>query len=436
MKKIITCIFLFIVVFSLMNAGSLLLKNGKVFTFDEGVLEECDILIEDGKIKEIGKNLNTSASKIIDLGGKSIIPGIIDSHNHIGLSGGINEYTENVTPEINMSFQVNPDDPNIFYCLTGGVTMTHTMHGSSNPIGGENVVIKLKWGKEAEELIEKRALRTIKMALGENPKDTSGNYSYPASRMGVMSIIREAFIEAINYKKSWETYRKKIKETRKKNRWKILPPKKDIRKEVLLDLIDGDAVVRCHTYRADESLELIRLSKKFGFTIQAFEHFHQAYRIADELSKNNIGISIFVDNWNYKVEASEFTPFGLRILYDKGVEISLNSDNSEIMRRLYMEAGKMRRYAGMNELEALKTITLNPAKMLGLEKYVGSIEIGKDADLAVFDGHPLSSMSKCLMTMIEGEIYFDREKYQKQIKEYRKKKKTEENKEKEKTNEK
>jgi imidazolonepropionase-like amidohydrolase len=178
--------------------------------------------------------------------------------------------------------------------------------------------------------------------------------------------------------------------------------------EALLDTIDKKMTIRCHTYRAEETLELIRLSKEFGFRIAGFEHIHQAYRIADELKANNIGISIFIDAWNYKAEASEFTPWGLKLLHEKGVEISLNSDSGEIMRRFYMEAGKMRRYAGMNDLEALKTITLNPAKMLGVDHFTGSIEIGKDADLAVFDGHPLSSMSKCILTIIEGEIYFDR----------------------------
>ena len=168
--------------------------------------------------------------------------------------------------------------------------------------------------------------------------------------------------------------------------------------------------IRCHSYRAEESLELIELSKEFGFKVMAFEHIHQAYRIADELKANNIGISVFADSWNYKSEASEFTPFGFKILYQKGVEISLNSDSSERMRRLYIDAGKMRRYAGMNDLDALKTVTLNAAKQLGMEAYTGSIKPGKDADLAVFDGHPLSSMSKCLITIIEGEIYFDRSK--------------------------
>lgn len=391
------------------GARDLLLKNTNIYTFDQGVLEGYDLLIQEGKITQIAQNIQVKDNiNSINLQGKSIIPGIIDSHTHIGLYGQINEMSENITPEVKMEYQVNPDSSRIYYALTGGVTMVHTMHGSSNPIGGENVVIKLKWGKSAEEMIEKRASRTLKMALGENPKTMTKNF--PTTRMGVSDTIGSAFKKALNYRKQWENYQKKQDQTPEQDRVKLIPPRKDYRMEALLDTIDKKMAIRCHTYRAEETLELIRLSKKFGFKIAGFEHIHQAFRIADELKANNIGISIFVDGWNYKVEASEFSPWGLKLLHEKGVEISLNSDSSEIMRRFYMEAGKMKRYAGMNDLEALKTITLNPAKMLGVDHFTGSIEIGKDADLAVFDGHPLSSMSKCVLTIIEGEIYFDRSK--------------------------
>lgn len=406
-KIIFLTILFFVVVIS--PAQNLLLKNGTIYTFDQGVLKGYDLLILNGKIAAIGQNI-TNEKKVtgIDITGKSVIPGIIDSHNHIGIFGGVNEVAENITPQVKMEYQMNPDDPNIYYSLTGGVTMNHAMHGSANPIGGENYVFKLKWGKPAEEMIEKRALRTLKMALGENPKRMSDRF--PNSRVGVSYAIEKAYNDALEYKKEWDTYRKKLKQTKKKDRYRLIPPKKDYKLEALIDTMEHRMVIRCHSYRAEETLELIRLSKKFGFKVAAFEHIHQAFRIADELSANNIGISIFIDSWNYKVEASEFSPFGLRILHEKGVEISLNSDSAEIMRRLYMEAGKMRRYAGMNDLDALKTVTLNPAKMLGVDSFTGSIKKGYDADLAVFDGHPLSSMSKCVLTLIEGEIYFDRAK--------------------------
>jgi imidazolonepropionase-like amidohydrolase len=254
---------------------------------------------------------------------------------------------------------------------------------------------------------EKRALRTLKLALGENTKRAS---TFPDTRMGISYTIEKAFLDALNYRQRWKDYRQRLNNTKKKDHYRLIPPKKNKRLQALLDTLDKKMVIRCHSYRAEESLELIRLSKKLGFKIQAFEHLHQAYRIADELSENKIGISIFADSWNYKSEASEFTPYGLEILHKKDVEISLNSDSSEIMRRLFIEAGKMRRYAGMNDLEALKTITLNAAKMLGVDEFTGSIAEGKEADLAVFDGHPLSAMSKCILTIIEGEIYFDRSK--------------------------
>ncbi len=409
MKKTILFLMLICTVALLSPAQNLLLKNGTIYTFDRGILKGCDVLVLNGKIAKIAQNIpNPKKVTEINLSGKSVIPGIIDSHNHIAISGGVNEVAENITPDVKMEYQVNPDDPRIYYSLTGGVTMNHAMHGSANPIGGENYVFKLKWGKPAEEMLERRALRTLKMALGENPKRVSD--MFPNSRMGVSYSIEKAYSEALEYRKERQTFRTKLKQTPKKERFKLIPPKKNYKLEALLDTLDKKMVIRCHSYRAEETLELIRLSKKFGFKIAAFEHIHQAFRIADELSANNIGISIFIDSWNYKVEASEFSPFGLKLLYEKGVEISINSDLGEIMRRLYMEAGKMRRYAGMNDLDALKTITLNPAKMLGVDSFTGSIKKGLDADLAVFDGHPLSSMSKCVITIIEGEIYFDRTK--------------------------
>jgi imidazolonepropionase-like amidohydrolase len=387
----------------------LLLKNADIYTFDRGVLRGYDLLIREGKIADIAQNISIKpgpGARIIDLSGKSVIPGIIDSHNHIGLAGEINEYSENITPEIKMEYMVNPDDPRIYYSLTGGMTTTHTMHGSANPIGGENVVIKLKWGKPAEEMIERRAPRTLKMALGENPKMRRGRF--PDTRMGTSYAIEKAYMEALQYREKWRNFREKWEQTPEPERDRLIPPRKDYRMEALLDTLDGKMVIRCHSYRAEETLELIRLSKKYGFTIAAFEHLHQAYRIADELKAGSIAVSIFADSWNYKAEASEFSPWGLKLLHEKGVIISLNSDTAEIMRRFNMEAGKMRRYAGMNDLDALKTITLNAAKILGVDRFTGSIEIGKDADLAVFDGYPLSSMSKCVLTLIEGQIYFDR----------------------------
>ncbi len=397
-------------------AQDILLKNADIYTFDQGVLKGYDLLIIGGKITRIDKNIPSNQPKnnnrqekpieTMDLSGKSIVPGLIDSHTHMALLGNYNEGKENVTPEIKMDYQVDPDDPKIYYCLSGGVTMVHTMHGSANVIGGENVVLKLKWGKTADEMMERRALRTLKMALGENPKRTSKNY--PQTRMGISQIIDQSFGDALRYREEWKEYYRQLRQTSKKYYYRILPPRRNLRLEALLEALDKQMVIRCHSYRAEEVLQLIRLSRKYGFKIAAVEHIHQAYRIAEQLKAENIAVTMFVDSWNYKTEASEFTPYGFKILYDAGVEISLNSDNIEIMRRLHMEAGKLRRYTGLSDLQALKTVTLNPARLLGVDSFTGSIQVGKDADLAVFDGHPLSSMSKCVLTIIEGTIYFNR----------------------------
>jgi len=406
-KKLMSCLWILLFLAALHLPGEdLLLRKGRFYTFDRGILEGYDMLILNGKIRSIAKGIvNPGKVPERDLKGFSVVPGLIDSHNHIALAGEINEVSENITPEIDMAEQINPDDPNIYYCLTGGVTMVHLLHGSANPIGGRNVTVKLKWGESAEAMIERRALPTLKLALGENPKTATGGKSFPITRMGVAASIRTAFSQALEYRKGWEEWRREAK-----GRKKAPPsPKRDLRLEVLLEVLEGKRVVRCHTYRAEESLELMRIAKEYGFKIQGFEHFHQAYRIADELAKEKIGLSVFADSWNYKAEASEFTPYGFALLREKGVEISLNSDLSEAMRRLNIEAGKMVRYAGMERMEALKTITLNPARLLGTDEYVGSLVAGKDADLAVFDGDPLSPTSKCCLTIIEGKVYFDRE---------------------------
>ncbi len=317
MKRLLPLCACLLVLASFAFGQNLLLKNATVYTFDRGVLAGYDLLILNGKIAKVEKGIVPNAPiQEIDLQGKSVIPGLIDSHTHIALAGGINEFAENVTPEVDMACQVYPDDPNIYYALSGGVTMVHTMHGSSNPIGGQNVTLKLKWGKSAEEMIEKRALRTLKMALGENPKVSEPPYTFPSSRMGVAEAIRGAFLSAREYRRQWDAYR----QAKKAGRTTAVPPRRDLRLEALLEALDGKMVVRCHSYRADETLELIRLAREIGFTLQAFEHCHQAYRIADALKANHIGISVFADSWNYKVEASEFSPYGFKILYEKGVE--------------------------------------------------------------------------------------------------------------------
>lgn len=398
--------------------GNLLIKNGTILTVTKGSLPKGDILIVGGVIRQIGENIEAPEGvRVIDASGKYVIPGIIDSHTHIALSG-TNEMGEAITPEVNMSEVIQAEDLSIFTALSGGVTMVHTMHGSGNPIGGQNITLKMKWGRPAEELIVPQAYKTLKFALGENPKQASrpafggGSQRYPASRMGVNAIIRKKLLEAKNYMLQWERY---LEAKKSKNPPKTLfPPRKDLRLEALAELLRGNLLARCHSYRADESLEFIDLSKEFGFKIACFEHIPEAFKITRELRREGIGISVFLDNWAYKVEASEGIAYSAAYCTRNGVLVSINSDGGERIRRLFNDAGKAMKYGGLTEEEALKLITINPAIQLGVEKIAGSLEVGKHGDVAVFNEHPLSAYTRCEMTIVEGDVYFDRNQYLKE----------------------
>ncbi len=404
---------------------NLLIKNGTILTATKGIIPRGDILILNGIIKHIGENIEApEGMKTIDATGKCVMPGIIDSHTHIALTG-TNESSEPVTPEVKMRDVLNAEDPSIFTALSGGVTMVHTMHGSANPIGGENIVLKMKWGKTSEEMIVHEALRTLKFALGENPKqaNVTGTETprYPQSRMGVNAIIRREFLKAKNYMEQLDRY---FKAKKSKNPPKNLtPPRKDLRMEQLADMLRGDMVARCHTYRADETLEFIKLSKEFGFKIACFEHASEAFKITKELADAGIGISIFLDNWAYKVEASEGIAYNAAYCTQKGILVSINSDSGERIRRLFNDAAKAMKYGSLSEEEALKLVTINPAAQLGVDKIVGSLEVGKHGDIAIFNEHPLSAYTRCEMTIIEGEVYFDRAQYLKEREEMEKEKK-------------
>ena len=396
--------------------GSLVIKNGTILTVTKGVIAKGDILVVDGIIKRIGENIAVPpGAKVIDASGKFVIPGIIDSHTHIALAG-TNEGPEAITPEADVGEVVNADDTAILTALSGGVTMVHTMHGSANPIGGPNVVLKLKWGKPSEELIVPEALRTLKFALGENVKQSNRTISfggppprYPQTRMGVNAIIRREMFKAKTYMEEWDRYNKlKASKTPPKS---LLPPRKDLRMEVLSDLLRGKMVARCHDYQATEALEFMNLAKEFGFKIVCFEHAWEAYKIADELIAAKIGISVFADSWAYKMEAAEGIAYMAGYCAKKGVLVSINSDSGERIRRLFNDASKTMKYGGLDENEALSLITINPAIQLGVDKIVGSLEVGKQADIAIFNKHPLSAYTRCDMTIIDGDVYFDRAQY-------------------------
>lgn len=416
MKRIFIFISLLIIsTASILAGGNLLLKNGTILTVTQGVIPKGDILIIDGLIKQIGENISPPPGvKVIDITGKYVLPGIIDSHTHIALAG-TNETGNAITAEVNMREVLDAEDTSIFTAISGGVTTIHTLHGSANPIGGQNITLKLKWGKKAEDMVFAQAWPTLKFALGENVTQANRQLSpgeerrYPASRMGVVAIIRRELERAKNYLAEWDRYNE-LKKMKLLNR-PLLPPRKDLQLEALADLLKGRLVARCHSYRADETIEFIELSHEFGFRIACFEHIPEAYKITKELAAEKIGISVFMDSWAYKVEAAEGIATMPAFCAQQGVLVSLNSDSNERIRRLFNDAAKAIKYGGLSENEALKLITLNPAIQLGVDKWVGSIEIGKHGDLAVFNEHPLSAYTRCDLTIIEGEIYFDREAY-------------------------
>jgi len=291
--------------------------------------------------------------------------------------------------------------------------MVCTMHGSANPIGGQNVVLSLKWGRPSEEMVVPEAFRTLKFALGENPKRANRSDGdearYPQSRMGVKAIIRREMLRARNYMEQWDRYsaQKRLKNASQN----LLPPRKDLRLEALADLLRGKLVARVHTYRADETLEFLDLAREFGFKIACFEHIPEAFKITPELKAAGVGTSVFVDSWAYKIEAAEGIALSAAYCTRQGILVSVNSDGGERIRRLFNEAGKTLRYGGLAEEEALRLITINPAIQLGVDKIVGSLEVGKHGDLAVFNEHPLSAYARCDLTVIEGDVYFDRTAY-------------------------
>jgi imidazolonepropionase-like amidohydrolase len=394
------------------TGGDLLIKNGKILTVTRGVLDRGDVLIRNGIIQAVGADLQAPPGvKTYDASGKYVIPGIIDSHTHIALSG-TNESTDTDTAEVDMADVLNAEDLSIFTALSGGVTMVHTMHGSANPIGGQNVVLKMKWGRPSEDMVVNEAFRTLKFALGENPKranrSNAAEARYPQSRMGVNALIRRELLRARAYMEEWDRY---LAKKQSKNPAVLLPPRKDLRLEALADLLRGKLLARVHTYRADETLEFLGLAREFGFKVGCFEHIPEAFKITRELKEAGVGTSVFIDSWAYKIEAAEGIALSTAYCTRQGILVSLNSDSNERIRRLFNEAGKTLRYGRLTEEEALRLITINPAIQLGVDKIVGSLEAGKHGDLAVFNEHPLSAYARCDLTVIEGEVYFDREAY-------------------------
>ncbi len=394
------------------EAPALLIRNATILTVTHGTIEKGDILIKDGKIVAVGTALRAPAdAQVLDASGQFVMPGIIDCHSHIAVDGSVNEGTISVSSMVNIADVLNSDDPAIFRDLAGGVTAANVLHGSANPIGGQTIVIKLRWGQPAAKLPFEGALPGIKFALGENPKHSNFRGAglperYPATRMGVEETIRGAFTEARDYKKTWDDYNKRVAAGEKS----LIPPRRDLKLEPLVEVLEGKRYVHAHCYREDEILMLLRVAKEFGFRVQTLQHVLEGYKVAEEIAASGTGASTFSDWWAYKVEAYDAIPYNAALMTRRGVVVSVNSDDAAEAAHLNQEAAKSMRYGGLTHDEAVKMVTINPAIQLGIEKRVGSIEAGKDADLVIYNHDPMSAYAVVQKTLIDGRVYFDREK--------------------------
>lgn len=386
------------------------IKNATVWTADEaGTLENTDVLIRNGEFYRIGKDLRTpSGYTVIDGTGKHVTPGIIDEHSHIAIEGGVNEGSEAITAEVRIGDVVNPDDIHIYRSLAGGTTMAQLLHGSANPMGGQAQVIKLRWGADANTLKFDAAPPSIKFALGENVKQsnwgTQFTVRYPQTRMGVEAVMRDGFIAAREYKQRLDAYNK----LSRSEKAKTAPPRTDYRLDTLLEILNDKRFVHAHSYVQSEILMLLRLAEEFDFTLTTFTHILEGYKVATEMAKHGAGASTFADWWAYKFEVYDSIPQNACLMAEKGVLTSVNSDSNDLQRRLNTEAAKSVTYCGMSEHEALQMVTLNPAKQLKVDNYVGSIKEGKHADFVIWSGHPLSAYSHPEQTWINARKYFDR----------------------------
>lgn len=411
MKKLITIALTLITTatFAQTERGTTLIKNGTVLTITKGIQKNTDVLIKDGKIAQIGKGIAAPAgAKVIDATGHHVMPGIIDAHSHLALNA-VNEATSPVTAMVWEGDDLNPLDVGMYRAVAGGVTISHAMHGSANAIGGQCQTIKHRYGTvDPKVLMMEGAPRTIKFALGENPTRVHGNNGagmVPNTRMGVEFVIREAFSEGKAYMESWNTYNN----AKKQKGFRGAPPKYDLRMETIAAILRGEIIIHCHSYRADEIYMLLNVCKDFGIKRLVFQHVNEGFKVAPELAAQGAMASVFADWWAYKFEVYYSTAYNAAILTRNGVVTSINSDDAELTRHLYHEAAKTQKYGGLTDEEALALITINPAKQLGIDSRVGSLEVGKDGDVVIFKGHPLSVYAIPVYTIIDGVVKFDRQ---------------------------
>lgn len=392
--------------------AALVIKNGTILTVSHGVIQQGSILIVNGKIAQVGPSVSVPQdAAIVDATGQFVMPGIIDCHSHLAISGGVNESSLADSAMTGVDDVIDPDDIDIYRELAGGVTTANVLHGSANPIGGRCQVIKLRLGGSAADLLFKGAKPGLKFALGENPKRSRsiqgpGPRRYPQTRMGVEDVIREAFIETRNYMQRWKEYERRAAGSDKT----AVAPARDLRYEALAEALKGERLMHVHAYRADEILMFLRLSDEFGFKVSTFDHALEGYKVARELAQRGAGATVFSDWWAYKVEAYDSIPYNAALLTRKGVLVSVNSDSAEEARHLNQEAAKCMKYGGLSEQEALALVTLNPARQLEIDARVGSIDVGKDGDLVIFNRHPLSVYAVAQKVFIDGQEYFDVQK--------------------------
>lgn len=394
------------------NTNSYLLKNATVWTNEaSGVLENTDVRISGGKIAEIGNNLGRRGAVEIDATGMHLTAGIVDEHSHIAISKGVNEGGQAVSAEVSIGDVVNAEDVNIFRQLAGGVTAAQLLHGSANPIGGQSALIKLRYGQSADQMKIKGADGFIKFALGENVKQSNwGRYNtvrFPQTRMGVEQVFADAFTAALDYEKQHKRY-SNLPPWEKATRAK---PRKDYELEIVLEIVRGKRFVSCHSYVQSEINMLMKVAERFNFRINTFTHILEGYKVADKMKEHGAAGSTFSDWWAYKFEVNDAIPYNGAIMHEQGVLTGFNSDDAEMGRRLNQEAGKAVKYGNVGMDEALKFVTLNPAKMLHLDKRMGSVKVGKDADLVLWTANPLSVYAKASKTFVDGQKLFDLDLY-------------------------
>lgn len=388
---------------------TLLFKNATVWTNEkEGILQENDVLVKNGKIASIGKNISDATATIIDAKGKHLTAGIIDEHSHIAISRGVNEGGHNSSAEVTIQDVVNSEDINIYRELAGGVTTSQLLHGSANPIGGRSAIVKWKWGLSPDEMLYNNQPKFIKFALGENVKQSNWGIDnptrFPQTRMGVEQVFTDYFQRAKDYQAAWKTYNSNPKKDATK------APRIDLEMQTLLEILNDDRHISCHSYVQSEILMLMNVADKMGFKVNTFTHILEGYKVANEMKAHGAGASTFADWWAYKFEVNDAIPFNGPIMHNQGLTVAYNSDDAEMSRRLNQEAAKAVKYGNMSEEEAWKFVTLNPAKLLHIDDKVGSIKIGKEADLVLWNNNPLSIYARAEKTIIEGVVYFDLEK--------------------------